>query len=180
MKALARGWAQLRRALGWKERLALVLLGLALGFQFAVLQPMERRKALLEDRLEQVRKSGDEARRGLLPSSVADRLAKFYRFFSREEPVTDSLAQLYGISRNVGVELRAGDYGLRKPEGARLGQYQITLPVSGSYAQIRALVENALLEIPTLSLDRISFQRKRVSDVQIEADIRMTLYLPAS
>jgi len=180
MKALARSWAELRQALGGKEILALVLLGLALGFHFLVLQPMERRKALLEDKLEQVRKRGDEARRGALPGDVAGRLAEFYRFFSREEPVTDWLARLYDIGRKVGIELRSGEYGLRKPDRARLGQYQITLPVTGSYAQIRAFAENALLEIPTLSLDQIDFRRKRVSDAQVEAEIRMTLYLPAS
>ena len=180
MKALERKWAEFRQALGWKAMLALVLLGLALGFHFTVLQPMERRKALLDDKLEQVTKRGDELRRGALPSDIAGRLNEFYRFFLREEPVTDSLARLYEIGRKVGIELRSGEYGLRKSEGARLGQYQITLPVTGSYAQIRAFAENALLEIPTLSLDQINFRRKRVSDAQVEAEIRMTLYLPAS
>ncbi len=105
---------------------------------------------------------------------------RFNRFFSHEEPITDLLARLHEISRNAGVELRTGEYSLRKPEGSRLGQYQITLPVAGNYTQIRAFAENALLEIPTLSLDQISFRRKRVSDAQIEAEIRMTLYLPLS
>ncbi len=77
MKALERKWTELRQALGWKEMLALVLLGLALGFHFTVLRPMERRKALLEYRLEQVSKRGEEARRGVLPDGVADRLAAF-------------------------------------------------------------------------------------------------------
>ncbi|MEK6537157.1 MAG: pilus assembly protein PilO, partial [Actinomycetota bacterium] len=91
-----------------------------------------------------------------------------------------ALARLYEISHNAGVELRVGDYGWRKPERPRLGQYQITLPVAGNYAQIRSFAETALLEIPTLSLDQINFRRKRVSDAQVEAEIRMTLYLPAS
>lgn len=180
MKTLTLGWAALRQALGWKEVLALGLLGLALGFHFAILRPMEQRKALLEEKLEQVRKRGDDARRGALPGDVAGRLTEFYRFFLREEPVTDWLARLYDIGRKVGVELRFGEYGLRKSEAAKLGQYQITLPVTGNYAQIRAFAENALLEIPTLSLDQISFSRKRVSDAQVEAEIRMTLYLPAT
>jgi len=180
MKAFARSWADLRRSLGWKETLALVLLGLALGFQFSVLQPMEQRKALLESRLELAIKRGDRARRGALPGDAAGRLAEYYRFFLREEPVTDWLARLYDIGRKVGIELLSGDYGLSRPEGAKLGQYQITLPVTGSYAQIRAFAENALLEIPPLSLDQIHFRRKRVSDAQVEAEIRMTLYLPAS
>jgi hypothetical protein len=180
MKALERKWTELRQALGWKETLALALLGIALGFQFAVLRPMELRKARLEIRLDQAGKRSEETMRGVLPDGVADRLAAFYRFFSREEQLTDLLARLDEISRSVGVELRTGEYDLRKPEGPRLGQYQITLPVAGDYARIRAFAENALFELPTLSLDRISFRRKRVSDAQVEAEIRMTLYLPAS
>jgi len=180
MKALERVWAELRQALGWKEMLALALLGVALGFHLTVIRPMERRKAFLEERLEQLSKRGEEAKQGTIPDGATGRLAAFYRFFSQADPEIDVLARLYEISRNTGVELRVGDYGWYKPEGTRLSRYQITLPVAGNYAQIRAFSENTLLAIPTLSLDKINFRRKRVSDAEVEAEIRMTLYLPTS
>jgi hypothetical protein len=61
--------------------------------------------------------------------------------------------------------------------GPRMARYEIKLPVSGNYAQIRSFLQNALAEIPVLSLDEVKFKRERASDASVQADLRLTLYL---
>jgi hypothetical protein len=41
---------------------------------------------------------------------------------------------------------------------------------------VRAFAENALLQIPTLSLDAIRFRRVGTGSGTIEAEVRFTLY----
>jgi hypothetical protein len=56
-------------------------------------------------------------------------------------------------------------------------RYEIMLPVSGSYPQIRDFLKRALTEIPVLSLDSISVKR---SDQALQAEMRLTLHLVKS
>jgi len=56
-------------------------------------------------------------------------------------------------------------------------RYEITLPLAGSYAQIRTFLENALIEIPVMSLDQVAFRRERASELQVQAEVRVTLHL---
>ena len=56
-------------------------------------------------------------------------------------------------------------------------RYEVALPLRGNYARIRAFLENALIEIPVLSLDHVSFRRKSPGDGAVEAEVRLTLHL---
>lgn len=55
-------------------------------------------------------------------------------------------------------------------------RYRITLPVRTSYTQIRYFVSFILKEIPTVSIDGLRFERKKISETQLDAQIRLTLY----
>jgi Tfp pilus assembly protein PilO len=106
----------------------------------------------------------------------AARVADFYRYFDRQQRVDDWLARLHGIATASGLELRAGNYRLAEAQ-RRIDRYEISLPVSGSYTQIRSFLEGALAEIPVLSLDQASFRRKGTNETRIEAEIVLTLHL---
>jgi len=161
--------------LGWPGKLAIVLLALGATAMNAGLRPLEAQNLRLDDALERATRQSGTA--STSPSaSPSAKLAVFYQFFQREQTETDWLAKLYGIAQTVGVEVRTADYQLIKGTG-KLDRYEIALPLAGDYAKVRAFLENALLEIPVLSLDQVSFRRKRVNDVAVEADVRLTLYL---
>ena len=53
----------------------------------------------------------------------------------------------------------------------------MTLPVSGSYEQVRGFIAAALRDVPSLALDDIEFQREKIGDAQLETKVNMTLYL---
>jgi hypothetical protein len=157
--------------------IALVLIVLSGSFYVLQVKPLEVRNAELKEQLERrpvrpVSRAAEVIRVSVVP----ERMQAFYRFFDRPESKTDWLAKLHVIGEAVGVELRAAEYQLDPGKG-RIERYQISLPVSGNYAQIRAFVENALIEIPVMSLDQVSFRKKRTADASVDAEIRLTLHL---
>jgi Tfp pilus assembly protein PilO len=152
---------------------ALGLLAGALLFLLLVLQPLEARKDLLKERLVA---RGNSAAAGSSVAQTAEKLGALYAFLETRDEPTQLLAKLHGAGAAAGVELRAAEYRLQKT-GARIERYEITLPVTGTYAQIRSFIGRALSEIPALSLDQVNFRRQRVDDTQVQAEMRVTLHL---
>ena len=163
--------------LGWPGKLALVLLAATAVFQEAGLRPLVAQNERLSRSIERATQQLRSADPGFVrTASPQAKLAAFYRFFQREESITDWLAKLYAIAEKGGVSLRVADYQLVRGPG-RLDRYEIALPLAGDYAQIRAFLENALLEVPVLSLDQLSFRRKRSNDLSVETDARLSLHI---
>ena len=73
--------------------------------------------------------------------------------------------------------LQSGEYKLDRNPDSRLARYQITLPVTGSYAQLRGFVGQVLADVPAAALEEITLRRESVSSPRLEARIRLTLYL---
>lgn len=169
--------AKLRRLvdeLGTTGMLSLALFAAAALFLVTVLNPLEERARALEERLARVGHAPvqDDAR----PFSGAAKLAAFYRFFDTGQQPADWLKRLDDIAAKAGIELRSADYQMQRPAG-RLERYEIALPVSATYPQLRAFLRTALAEIPVMSLDQVVIKRPRASDGQIQADIHITLHL---
>jgi hypothetical protein len=163
--------------LGWPGKLALVLLAATAVFLETGLRPLETQSERLDRSIERATQQLRSADPSLVrTASPQAKLEAFYRFFQREESTTDWLAKLYAIAEKGGLTLRAAEYHLLKGPG-KLDRYEIVLPLVGDYAQIRAFLENALLEVPVLSLDQLSFRRKLSSDLAVESDARLTLHV---
>jgi Tfp pilus assembly protein PilO len=171
------GLQRIRRELGGVGLASLGLLAGAALFFFLALKPLEARNERLQQRL------GESTRMNAAPgagpasaSQTAAKLDALYQFLETKEHKSDLLAKLHAIGAAAGVEVRAADYKLHK-SGVRIERYEITLPVTGSYAQIRAFLGNALAGIPALSLDQVSFRKQRPNDAQVQAEMRLTLHL---
>jgi len=150
----------------------IALLAAALFFSSFVVQPLEQRGALLQERAARTAPgAGKEAQlRG------AEKVGAVYQFLQKEEEVTDWLAKLHGIGAASGVQLKSATYRTHKTE-ARIVRYEITLPAAGSYAQIRDFLKRALEEIPLLSIDSFSIKR---AEGHLTADLRLTLHMVKS
>jgi Tfp pilus assembly protein PilO len=159
---------ELRDQLGPAGLASLALLAAAVAFFALAVQPLEQKERALRAALEG-RAGGTQAQLG------AERLAAFYRFLERKEETTDWLAKLHGIARASGVELRSATY-RTQAGGARLERYEIVLPVSGSYAQVRDFLKRALAEIPVLSLEHVSLKRESRNDARVQAELRLAIH----
>lgn len=167
--------ARLRRSLGPLGLAALALLLAVCAFRFALLDPMAAQAARLQARAASER-PGMQA---VAPGGPGDKVAAVYAFLQKEELPTDWLAKLHGIGAATGVQLKSASY--RSEDGAgRILRYEIVLPASGSYSQIRDFLGRALAEIPVLSVDQIKLRRENRSDGVLQAELRMTLHMVKS
>ncbi len=185
----------MNRVLWWLRRrgaaLALgggvVLVLAALMLQEFAVKPMEQRieslqrqpKAERDAPRDSVRDAtraslGDDLAR---PESPRQQLANFYAFFARDANLADRLERVYSIARTHGLELKRADYRLNHPAQRKLGRYQMTMPLHGSYPAIRAFVTEVQRDMPTLAVDRITFQRRQVGDGEVDAQISLTFFV---
>ncbi|HUF79604.1 MAG TPA: GspMb/PilO family protein [Burkholderiales bacterium] len=164
---MARALQRARAELG-----AAGLLAAGVIYFVLVLQPLEQRSAALEARL--AARAPAAGREGASPAA---RLAGFYRFFETGETAPDWLARLHAAGAAAGVELHSAAYTLHKT-GTRIERYEMVLPLTGSYPQIRAFLRSALAEIPVLSLDQVQIRREGGErEGRVRADARLTLHL---
>jgi hypothetical protein len=157
-------------ALGW---LSLALIALAAAFAFLVVKPLEKRNAALAERLAELPAAEH-------PGTAADKVASVYGFLEKPEEATDWLAKLHGIGTATGVQLRSATYKTRPTDG-RIVRYEIALPVSGTYPQIRDFLKRSLAEIPVLSVDQLTLKREDgAGGGVVHAELRLTLHMVKS
>ena len=166
---LPRSMQRLRHEIGIVGIVSLALIVCAIAFQFSVLRPLEVRRDSLEQGISQRSPGGSQ-------SDASQGLAPFYRFFESADDVPTQLARLQLIGKAAGLDLRSAQYKADKSSG-RILRYEMTLPITGSYAQIRSFLANALAEMPVLSLDQVSLKKDHAGDGPVHADVRMTLHL---
>jgi hypothetical protein len=164
----------LRRLLDALGPAGIAGIGIALfcvAFYFNALAPaateLERRTMAAGKRVPVVEPSRDDP---------AAELERFYSRFPPIERLPSELDALYAHAKVARVQLRQGEYRMA-PAGGPLTAYHVTLPVRGSYPQLRQFVGRVLQDMPTTSLDALRFERKKAADAQLEAQVRLTIYL---
>lgn len=90
-----------------------------------------------------------------------------------------ALRRLFDAAAQAGLYLDRGEYRLMEVREAHLRRYQLSLPVTGSYPEIRAFVARALNADPALALSAIQLRRDRIESPDLEALLNFTLYLEA-
>ena len=154
--------------------LTVVLLAAAAALHVFQLQPLQQRLSQLESR------STTSARVALRAGqSDPTRLVNaFYDQFATGDSLSEHLARIHQVAQAQGITLQQGDYKMLRERDARLTRYQIVLPVQGPYIKVRRFVASTLETIPVAALDQVSFERKRIDDGLVDAQVRFTLYLP--
>lgn len=156
---------------------SLVLIAVTAVVYLAAIKPLEARRALLDQGWERQAREPLKGQRARASTAAATSIDGFYRFFERPQRTDEWLAKIYGVATAAGLSIRSAEYRLEDSR-QRLERYRVTLPVTGTYTQIRAFMEGALAEIPVLSVDQVSFHRKTRNDPRVEAQITVTLHLP--
>ena len=148
----------------------LLLVGAGVFYTFA-LQPLKDRSQALESRASRVR-DGAAAQ----ATNPSDKVGAVYEYLKKPETTTDWLAKLYAIGAATGVELQSASYKTQAAPGTKLERYEIVVPLTGSYTQMRDFLKRSLAEIPVLSLDQISLKRESRKEGALHAELRLTLH----
>jgi len=88
-----------------------------------------------------------------------------------------ALRRLFEAADKAGLELDRGEYRLTEIKEEHLRRYQLSLPVSGGYPEIRAFVTQTLNADPALALNAIQLHRDRIENPDLDALLNFTLYL---
>ena len=106
----------------------------------------------------------------------AEELRRFYSLFPAAGDLTNEVERLHRLARRAGLDLAQGDYRLER-RAIGLWVYRVSLPVRGTYAQLREFSASVLKEMPVASIEALRFERKRAADPQLEAQVRLTLHV---
>lgn len=161
---------KMRREIGVMGLAGVALLLGALIFSSMVVKPLEEQNVLLRQ------KASGRGAQAPANAQSAEKVAKVYEHLQMEQAPTDWLAALHGIGVATGVQLKSANYRSQKTDG-RIVRYEIALPVTGSYGQIRDFLKRSLAEIPVMSVDSMALKREGSA---IHAELRLTLHMVES
>ena len=177
-------WLRLRIALAAANPVALGALVLCIGAALALSWLVPARAFLGEQaqlaRASSVAALAEPAAAPIVlapPATDEHHLALFYGALGERRQTEQQVKALFALAAKSGLVLRQGEYKAAYDRNARVHSYQVTMPVKGNYGAIWRFALGALRAIPFAALDEISFKRDAIGDAQVEARIRLTLYL---
>lgn len=179
MNQLLKQIGLIKEELGWQGISGLALLLLAAIFFTYSLKPLEQQTAGMRSQLDAARQRSGGGTKAFGAGDRQQELAALFDSLPEEKDVTDTLAKIYTIASKTGVELKRAGYHLDDKDSPRV-EYGISFPMTGDYARIRAFLSGVLANNPAVSLDQVNFQRDRISDSTLKADVRMTIFLRPS
>lgn len=167
------------RHIGWPGVLAIGILAMCPAFYFSAILPEQTR-------LDAARHSADRLHEQFVLASVSpngpalspeDQLAEFYHRFPVEGCSPQWLEKLVALAANRGLSLNDGEYKAMHDKVGKLVRYQMTLPVKGEYPQIRKFLTDLPGALPAVALENVQFERQKIADTNVEAKIRLVLYM---
>lgn len=112
---------------------------------------------------------------GALPAESG--LAAFYKLLPPEQSAIQVLEKIYQTAGNESLRLTQAEYKFTRGKAGHLGSYQVSLPVRGSYIQVRKFIAKVLNTLPMVALDGISFSRETIGGTELEGRIQFTIFL---
>lgn len=175
-----RFFTQFKEQLGRQGMAGIVLLALAGAFQAFILAPLEQEVSVMHRHLDEAHAKSSLQSRTYSLGTFQNELTLFFDSLPAEEDVTDILGSIYSIAEGIGVTLNQAEYHPENGKNKPRIEYRMVFPVQGDYAKIRYFVARVLADHSAIALDQVNFQRDRISDPILKADIRMTLFLRPS
>jgi len=174
-------WASRRwlGLMGWPGMLAVGVLAICPAFYFSAIRPAQERLEVAQHSVISLRQQLELSRKSLggKEHTPAEQLAEFYRIFPHERSSPEWLEKLVSVAESNGISLNEGEYKATNDKAGRLVRFQITLPLKGEYPQIRRFLAALPAELPVVALENVQFERRKVAEQNVEAKIRLVLFL---
>jgi hypothetical protein len=174
-------WARRRwlSLFGWPGMLGTVLLVLCLALYISAVQPAQVRLNEAHESAISVQERVKRASIGLNHGELtaADQLAEFYRIFPDEKNLLPWLQKVFALAQAQDIRLDQGEYKVTRDKIGKLMRFEMTLPVRSTYPQIRKYLDTLHKEIPIMAMEHLQFERQKVNDSEVEAKIKLALYV---
>lgn len=163
--------------LGWQGLTGISLILASLVFGLGVALPATRHQAQLTQDLEKLRVEIPQRKDTWIDRSPQASLDTFYKFLPAENEAMYQLGVLLYMAGTNGLEPEKAVYKTDHHKQASFSRYQVELPVSGTYVDIRTFINQALNALPALALNEISLIRQDTATDIVEANLHFTLFL---
>lgn len=84
--------------------------------------------------------------------------------------------RLHAAGEKNSIAIERATYNVIRHEKLSALQYEVTLPLRGSYPNLRTFLREALELAPSASLDSLTLQRAKASDTALEASVRLSYF----
>lgn len=162
---------------GWPGGLGLVLLAAALILPWHRQTVLDAEEAALQQRLhlrqtEQARQVRAAAAAGPTAASAVEAARTALPGMDQRGALVRQLLQL---AEGGGLAIGAADYTLQ-PEEPGLQRLRVTLPLGGSYAQLRRFIARVLNQMPATALDSLQLDRPADQPEMLLATLRLSIW----
>lgn len=175
MRARIRAGAQ---QLSWMGIVGIGIFVMCGAFYFSALMPGEKRLQSLNDTIfqlqETVSQSGGRAETKL---TKVEQLAVFYKSFPTKDSIPESLKKIYRAAAAERLKLDQANYKSIQRSSEKMSRYQITLPIRGRYSSVHKFLVRVLKDVPNASLDQVLFERRKIGDSFVNANVVIVLHL---
>ena len=174
---------QIIKKLGVLGLIGITLMLVSFTVYLLMILPAQRQLASSMFNLAEVKQSSHQVSSQVLQlerDPVAD-MASFYAAFPKGASLSNSLRLIQQTAVEQKLALNRGDYklSLAKPASANseLVRYEVQLPMTGQYTQMRAFINGVLQKIPNLVLSEIQLKRETSLMPTIEARLVFVLFV---
>lgn len=185
MRSTVRRWPTLARATGAVYRASLQAgpagwLALAVLLAAALLGGgghlwLDAERTALQQQRAQLQRDALQPPAGSAPR---ERLEAYYaERFPPAAAMSERLSQIYALARREGIVIKRADYRSVAERGTPLQRVALVLPVQGEFARIYRWLDAVLVEMPEVGLESISIRRTGSEASQVEAELRLMMFL---
>lgn len=164
------------RQLSWQGLLGIALLVSSLLAYLIISNPKIQQLAQLQSKYSALKANSKSNFKNDNSEKYFDITQRFYAFLPKQNDANREISRILGEANSAGLVTDKVEYS-QSNLSSSLVQYQIKLPLSGSYMQIRQFLKQVLKTLPAIALSDISLSRNDVTSDLLDARIQLTLYL---
>ena len=164
------------RQLGWQGGLGMLLLAGA-ALLCALIFPKYNAQIELNAQLNQLKTQRTTLSAAEKQETAVDVAHQFYALLPAQTEANDHIAKVLEAAKANGLVTNKIEYLPQVLPKVQVVQYQIKVPVLGTYLQIRQFVNQVLNAQPSLALSEITLKREDVNNDAVAANIQFNLYL---
>lgn len=157
------------KALGWPGVAGLVALALA-ALAALLGQRWDTQAAALQAEARELRSRARPA--AAAPAAVSTQ--QWQAALPAADQRQQRLADLLELALRQGLQTARTEHRLSASEG--LERLRVSMPLTGSYAQIRRFIAAAMAQDPALSLDALKLRRASPVSAELEAELQWSLH----
>lgn len=109
--------------------------------------------------------------------SLIKELASFQNKFSTVEHLPDQLDTLFRLTKAHQLVVDKAEYSLSEKSKTAIQRFEVILPVTGTYPQVKGLILEVLEKLPTVGLGDIVLEREQVGENRAKATLHLVFFV---